>query len=297
MRYARIILFFVLAAVMSCYARTVQLLYLTDDKTGFFLADSRTIALLVSLFIFIVTAVAAGFSTQTRRSVRGAAKGNIYLTISSFLLSLALVYDVYFVEYQIPNRFAPLCTSLFGYISATVLIIFALSPYIRLFKQISKLIYIVLPVFFLFKLIAMFSQYATLSVVADNVIMLLALCATLMFFLFMLKLECKFLEGRNAAVFFPIAVVTSILSLVSSVPPCITLLVKDAEHLKPNQQSLVLMGAVFIFSTVYMFSVYNRRKTVIKKAGTTERLHIDQTYSQLNSQFISFVPRESEDNS
>ncbi len=294
MKYSRIILFYVIAAVMTVYVRTAQLLYLTEAESGFFYADSRAIAAVLSLFMVIATSVSVGLSTQTRRTAQGAPKKSIPLSVAALLLSGATLYDVLFVEYVTNQTLFVMLTDLFGILSSMALLLFAVRPFVKMLDKIHKLFYIVLPLYFMFKLITVFTVYATVSVIAANVVTLLFLCAALLFFLFMLKLESGIAAGRSACALFPISIAASIISACAFIPQIVVLAAEKPELIHDDPQGIVLAAGFTVFCCTYMFALFSK-KNIIKNHRGTKRLAVDTTYTEMSSQFVSFVPRDSHD--
>lgn len=279
---------------MTVYVRTAQLLYLTDAESGFFTADSKAIAAVLSLFMVVATSISVGLSTQTRRTAQGAPKKSVVLSASAFCLSFAMLYDVLFVEYVTNQTLFIMLTDLFGILSSLALLLFAIRPYIKVFDKINKLVYIVLPLFFMFKLITVFTVYATVSVIAANVVTLLFLCAALLFFLFLLKLECGIAAGRSACALFPISIASSIISACAFIPQIVLLATDNRHLLHDDPHSIVLAACFTLFCCTYMFSLFCK-KNIVKNHRGTKRLAVDTTYTEMSSQFVSFVPRDSHD--
>lgn len=296
MRYTRIILFYVLCALAVVYARLAQMQYLTEPSSGFFTADGTIAAFLIVGFMVLALGALVALSLMTRRAPSVAPTSSVLLTVSSLVLAVAVLYDVTFVSY-ITNAFVFVAlTKLCGILSAASLMLYALRDKIPVLGGISALVFISLPLFFMFKLISIFTVYATVSVIASNVITLAFLCSALLFFLYFVKIENSVMVGRSAYAIFPVGMVASIVAMCCVVPQAVLFVLGKNTLVHEDPHGMVLAAAFAFFCCVYIFSLYSRKNLVHHKRKT-HPLAVDTTYHDMSSDFYSgIVHNDQEEN-
>ncbi len=288
MRYTRIILFYVLAAVAVIYARFAQMRYLTEEGSGFFTADGTIAAFALVGFMVIALAACAVISLMTRRAPSAAPADSKLLAVAALLLAVGILYDITFVNY-ITNAFVFVAlTKLCGLLSAATLMIYALRGIIPLFKRVPQLVFISLPLFFMFKLISVFTVYATISVIASNVVTIVFLCSSLLFFLYLVKIENSVMAGRSSYAIFPVGMIASVAALCCVVPQAALYIEGKASlvHDDPNGMPLALTFA--FFCCAYIFSLYSRKNLVHHKRKT-HPLAVDTTYHDMSGDFYAGI--------
>lgn len=287
MKHARIVLFYIIAAIAVLYARTAQLLYLTEADSGFFKSDNTLAATAVTAFMVLATAATGFIAMMSRRAPKGAPELSPPLMVGYFVLAMAFIYESFFVDYVTNATLFVLLTRFFAFASAVSCLLFAFRPLFgtSLGKKISILT--LCPVFFfLFKLVSVFTVYATISVIVSNVFYLLFLCFALLFFLLFTKTECNIEPTRSMISIFPISLVTSIVSLCCVIPQCITLLLGKSNLVHDNPHDFVCCLAVAVFSIIYSMSLYSK-KNLANRKRKTHPLKVGETYKDLSSQFYT----------
>ena len=293
MRYTRIVLFYVLCALAVVYARLAQMQYLTEPGSGFFTADGTIAAFLLVGFMVLALGALVVLSLMTRRAPSAAPAGSTLLSISAIVLSVAVLYDVTFVSY-ITNAFLFVAlTKLCGLVSAASLLFYALRSKFAFLNRVSSLVYISLPLFFMFKLISIFTVYATVSVIASNVVTIAFLCSALLFFLYFVKIENSVMAGRSSYAIFPVGMIASIISLCCFVPHVVLFYIGKGSLVHDNPHGMVLAAAFAFFCCVYIFSLYSRKNLVHHKRKT-HPLAVDTTYHDMSSHFYSGIMPEDE---
>lgn len=280
-------MFYIIATIAVLYARTSQLLYLTETDSGFFKSDNILAATAVTVFIVLATAATGFVAMMSRRAPKGAPELSPPLLVGYLALAVAFVYESLFVDYVTNAALFVLLTKFFAVASALGCLLFAFRPLFGDAVQKKLSIFSLCPVFFfLFKLVSVFTVYATISVIISNVFYLLFLCSSLLFFLLFAKTECEIEPIRSMIALFPISLVTSIISLCCVVPQCIMLLLEKNNLVHDNPHDFVCCLAVAVFSIIYSMSLYSKNNLANRKRKT-HPLKVNESYKDLSSQFIT----------
>ena len=96
MKLNKIMLFFWLALPASVLMRFFQLFFTIEEKTGFFTDISGNNGLILLILIFIFCSAAAIFASFTYSRPEKPPRINVYLTISSILLTISILHQVFF---------------------------------------------------------------------------------------------------------------------------------------------------------------------------------------------------------
>ena len=285
MKHSKFLLFFIISAVLAVYARTAQILYLTEEKTGFFSADSALAALLLSVFIGICVASVAALAFFSRRTPKGAPRKTTSLCVLAGILSLSMLYESFFVSYISKATVLLLLTRLFAVLSATVFMLYALSPFMNE-KKLPQIIFAV-PVFLLiFKTVCVFTVYATVSTIADNIFYLCFLCGAILCFLFFAKIENGVLIGKSSYYMLPSVSAFLIVSLCCFVPQLTALIFGGADKLHCDYRNFPFVIASTAFFAVYAHMLYKRDNLKMHKRRT-RTLKGFGTYDDYDSQFVT----------
>ncbi len=252
----RVCLFYVAAALMSVYARCAQILYLTEENSGFFQNESRSLAVALSVFIVLAVAASAAVAFFDNRTPKRCEKNDALSVLSSVLLALAFLYEFLFMKYVTDSTLFVVLTNIFALLSAVSLLLLPLRTRFGGFSKYFALLYAAPLLFFLFKLICVFTVYSTVSVIAANVFYLAFLSAALVFFLYIAKLE-NGIEVKPAAL-LPLGIICSISAFCCFVPQLIAFALSKPTLVHANPHGLFLSAAVALYSTVYSFRMFKK---------------------------------------
>lgn len=286
MKFSRIVFFLALASLSAIYARITQLLYLTEEKTGFFLPDNKTVAIALSAFIMVVICAAAIMTCFTRRNPAGAPDKSLLSRIGAAVLAVACLYEAIFVNYLSGATMVILLTRLSAVAASAALSLYVARFYVPAAQKLHKLFYLPILVFFVMKLICTFTVYATVSVIADNVFHIAFMCFALIFMLTLLKLENGIMFGRSAYRLFPLAAITFILGTCCSIPQAVLLVLGKSALVHIETDSLLLPAATAFFAMSYTLALYGK-KNIVRRKRNTPKLESNTSYHEMSGQFVS----------
>ncbi len=286
MKHTRILFFIVLATAAAVYARTAQILYLTEPGTGFFDPAGTAGAVALLLFIAFCLVSAAVISSFTRRNPSGAPTHSVAAIIGAAALAIAGFYDAFFVNYVSGASIVILLTRICAVLSSLSLMLYIFRFFIPQLSKVSKMFYLPVLFFFMLKLISTFTVYSTVSVIADNVFHIAFLCCAMIFALFFLKLENGIRPGHSAYRLFPLGAMTVILSACCVIPVIVAFVLGQQARIHTDPNALVFPAGVGVFAACYVLALY-KKKNIIRRKRNTPRLESNTSYHEMSGQFVS----------
>ncbi len=259
MKHSRVLWFFLVSLVMTLYARTVQIMYLTEESSGFFYSSNMTEALLLCGFIAVFVIAPAAVAAFVSKKPSDMPIPNFWLSASYVLLAGATLYEALFVKHSTENNVISVLSVGFAALSALCLLLQTIRPFFSGVDNFFALSFVFPVLFLLFKLCSTFMVYATVSVIASNVFYLMFLCAALIFFFAVAKQQNAVSQNRPRRI-LPFAFATCTLGLCCVVPQSIAFLFGKTEFSHDNPQNFVLCTAISVFAIVYSFSLYKKEK-------------------------------------
>lgn len=269
MKHAGIILFYVVAVIAAVYARTVQILYLTEENSGLFIPGAESAAIALAVFIVLAVAAACFISCLSARVPKGSPKGTPVISAAYVLFAAACLFECLCVDYYAASYFLAMLTRLFAALSSLCLLLGAFSKRFVSANGAVRTVLLVPVAFLLLKLVSVFTAYAAVSVVASNVFYLAFLAGATVYMLLMAKFENGITPRRSSYSLLPATVFVTAAACCCVVPWIITAMLGRSELLHDRPDSLVLCAAFAVFANVYTFSVY-RRENLLEEDAASE---------------------------
>ena len=285
MKHTRIIFFYIIAALAAVYARTAQVLYLTEEGSGFFTAEGKNAAIALTVFIVLATAAACFVSFLSKRTPKKPPEYNNAIIIAYVLLALAFVFEGVFVTYATSAVLFVAATRVFAVVSAFCILLKAFGKHVKNGTEALKLTLVLPVVFLVFKTVSVFTVYASISVIAGNVFYLAFLAGATVFFLLLAKFENGVMPRRSSYALFPATVFVTVSAACCVIPFASALVLGQRDLLHEDPENFVLCIALAVFANVYTFTTYNR-KNLLKRRQKTRKLEVEDTYTVLGNQFL-----------
>lgn len=235
------------AVVCAVILRIIQINFVVDAKTGFFLSEFYGFGIAMSVTIFVFVIAAAVFSGVTIRQIPSTVKlipkG---FAICNFIMALAVVYESFFAQVggSIP-AWQVLLQIVFGFLSAAVFVINGLSAFTEI--KINPMANLAHVLFWLVRLIIVFSSYLSVSVISENIFEMAALCLALVYFLNLAKMQNDVSFAKNAGKLMPVSTATFMLCAVYSLPQIILMLTGREELLHTQNVTYVTDLCLLIY--------------------------------------------------
>lgn len=187
MKFNKIMFFFAIGLPISIILRIMQIIFTIDFESGFYFENIAAYGKGITVVIALVCVLAAFFAHQSYRSPEAPPKDNVWLSVSSVMLGLALIYEVFT---EIFSSMTPLWQAavikLFGIVTAFYFIFFAVKGKIKF--NISPLVHIIPAVYFILRTMLTFITISSLALISDNIFIMSAYCTSLLFFINFAKL-------------------------------------------------------------------------------------------------------------
>lgn len=268
---------FAISALAGIAVRLLMLLFTIDPISGFL----KTEYALPNLFIIIVLVVTFIVAFVTPLTIKTKSKdavtiNNLPIFISLVFIAAAIVFETFFSgiikDINFIQAFVHVILTIASAVSLLGVAVFKLSG--RPYPPIISLVPIL---FWIMRLIIVFTGFATISTISDTVIETLQMCLTLGVFLFFAKAESG-LSAKHYKLFAATALACGIVSLTGSIPRAIIGMMHLLEKLsladflpdalkfmteQPTHMNLIPFTtgiAVAFFSVVFAYSLLSQIK-------------------------------------
>ncbi len=244
---------FLIVSLLFCITiRTFELIYMVDSQTGFFRPEFRAIGIGAMVVILATVAVVSAFSAAAFRTPRQSPEINLPMSLASIALSVLTVYSLAFLPNFIQNSpFQKKTTMLFGILFALFFLIYSFKS-IKNFK-IPSIAYAVPVIFWIFKLMGIFTEISAISLITENVFNVLSGCAILVFMLEFSRFECFGKKDHNPTLLAS-GIAASMLCILASVPPLCAAVVLGVDNIHENNVNIFTLLFTALFIMVFIFS-------------------------------------------
>lgn len=248
----RFVVIGILGAFCAIIVRVIQVLFITEGDTGFFKKGYHSIGLAASLFVLFIILTAAIYACFIPKRKIMPHKTTFYLAISEFLLAAAIVYEAIFSQIgrNVPS-WQIFLQMVFGLLSAGTFVLDGLSFFTE--KKVSPTLSICHILFWLVRVIIVFSSYITVSVVNENVFELTALCVSLVFFLNISKFQ-NAVGKVNLRSLTCLGSTAFIACIVCSVPQIIALIVSGQPYFTFRGVNFIIDAVLALYIVCYYFT-------------------------------------------
>ncbi len=214
MQYKRVIMFFLVALPLSIIMRLLQLKYVIDAKTGFFLPQFNIFGYAILIIFFVVAFMFALFSFTTHRSPEHTPKHSIPLCVFSFIAAFGIFCKTFLSN--IPLSAQTLLLNISALLAIAFFIAFGLKKYFDF--KLPEFTYIFPCIYFIFDIIREFTAVSSLSVISDNILLIASLCSMMIFSLQFAKLYNSVDREYNFRKLLASGLVSSLFCFVQSIP-------------------------------------------------------------------------------
>lgn len=265
MKYRHITSFFAVAAVAVVALRLFQMVYVIDHTTGFADAYNETENLLVMIFMLALIAVATTFAVFALRKPIKMPTVNPLLSICSLGLGASIFYELHTATYamRIPAWQIALLDAL-GLIAAIFFAVYALKV---LFNFRISGLFFALPVLYgIVELIYIFTSISEITMISDNLLLLITKCATLVFLLQMAKAANGLSTVNSYKVLLSTGIAAALLSFATAIGPLLAPFAdKTLLELHKPVCSYITITVMGLFITVFVFSCFSEKNLFAKK--------------------------------
>lgn len=265
MKYRHITSFFAVAAVAVVALRLFHVIYVIDAENGFVRPYFGEENILVMAFVLLLITAATVMSAFALRKPIKMPTVNPLLSICSLGLGVSIFFELHNKEYamRVPQWQIALLDAL-GLITAIFFAVYAIKVLFNF--KISGLFFAFPVLYGIVELIYIFSSVSEISMISDNLLLLMTKCATLLFLLQMAKVANGLSTVNSYRVLLSTGVAAALLSFATSVAPLTAPFVKntvlEVYEVVSSNVTVLVMGA---FITVFVFSCFSEKNLFSKK--------------------------------
>ncbi len=255
MKYRNILTVFLVSLILSLGLRTYEIVALTDSVTGFVENEYAVIAsVLTGVIVLSAIAVAVCAYTVKRNPVK-LPKTSIALSIASFLLAFGMLFDianVYFSSH-VPAWQATL-VNISGIVSVLFFVCYGVTAFVSF--HLPRALFIAPVIFWLFKLVCVFTSISSISLLTDYAFMMISICATLLFMFEFSKIANKIDLKSTYKKTLVMGLIAAFFSFLTVVPELLARVFGAKTIFREGGADAVvyLLSAVFI--TVFIMNMF-----------------------------------------
>lgn len=224
-KYIMLLSSFCLAACIVF--RFVHLAYAVDASTGFFYDSYKAIGYGLFVAIAAILLLVAVFSNTVRRKPEKQPKVNSYLGCASIFMGISIGYEI--INETFVNAIQVwqiVLLDLSGILAAIFFIVYGLKMFIDF--NVPEMLTIIAPIYFIIRLICIFTTVSSLSLISDTVVTVLCQSLALVFMLNFAKILNYMDDRKIFRKLLTTGLCASIICLADSIPRiCLSLLKPD----------------------------------------------------------------------
>lgn len=292
------------ATVCAAVLRFIQLEFMTEPTTGFFYREYETFATVISVIILAVCVIVTVASAAVGKQPRMDAPQNKIFALGNFLMAAAVVYESLFSKVgEVVPSWQVLSQMVLGLVCAVLFFFHGLSAFRDI--KIPPMSDIAFVAFWLIRVMVVFSNYVSVSAIAENVYELAALCTSLVFFLNAAKMRNGVKQDNNYPALLALTALAFICCFTYSVPQIVYMIVNGVSAHNGSAAGFTDLALSF-YLTGFAVRFFAKDKTA-KQSGQAEQLSMfsdgEESPSQLeeetrdyDSEFVFDIePEDGED--
>lgn len=245
---------FVLCIITGATLRSIMMLYTVDSVSGFIKPEYANPATLIIGFLVFAAALVFISSLLLKINKELTPQVNsLPFSVACVIMSAAIIYETFFTEFlDKASSFQQMLQYLFAAASAVSLLFVAFCKLTR--RDFGPIITVAPVVFWIMRLIVVFTEFSTISTISDTVIETVVICLAVITFSNYAKIECN-MKTKYISVFFATALLCAYVSAVGSIPRIVTYLLSVGEAMHLNTVPLFTSLATAFFSAAFGFTL------------------------------------------
>lgn len=255
MQYKRVIMFFLVLLPISLVLRFLQLNYIVDAKTGFFLPEFQVFGYSILAFFFLVALMFVVFAFISHRSPDHTPEPSIVLSIASFVAAFGVFSETFLIGVAFSAQ--TILLNISALLTIAFFIAFGLKRFFHL--ELPSFAYLLPCIYFIFDIIREFTTISALSVISDNILLIAALCSLMVFSLQFAKLYNKVDSEYNFRKLLSSGLVSSLFCFVQSVPYFIFNIISPTDNTHISFGSNLALFCIGCFVIVFIASHFSRK--------------------------------------
>lgn len=255
-------LYFALTSLATVAFRLFLLLFSIDSTSGFLKEGYWGISIFMLILIFLALAFVFILSLRTKDIIflKPTSPSN-YSKIVSFLFAVSILFEIMLspLASLLPDllRFADLVLGALAFLA-----ILLSAFYKELNFKYNPIFSVVILVFFIVRLISVFTVFSAFSMIIDIVFELAALCGMLVGFLCYSKCENFELKKNKRQLYFATTLFSSALGITASLPKVLLNLTGNADYIHINGVPMYSVFFASIFLLLYAIESFKENEDI-----------------------------------
>jgi hypothetical protein len=248
-------LYFFSSAAFAVVLRILLLSFAIDSESGFIKSEYALMAGIMLAVIIALALLCFIFGHITKATVKSSLPKSVAFKVISLLLGAVILYDSIFstMDYAL----SPWQKSL-EFIAAIIASVALISYIVMDAMKIEYPRYITIApiIFWLLRLVIVFTSFSSLANIVDNIFELSALCLILLSSLQISKMICIETEEKKQTKNFALLLTTSFVCFATSLPRAIVSISGYADMLHRNNLPIMTTLLAGCYFTAYVISCY-----------------------------------------
>lgn len=217
-------LVFAFSVLIGVTLRTFMLAFTVEYKSGFIKSQYTFLVVFMTILMLIAAALVFFCSYyQKRKNLKLPVSSNVISGVAEAVMAVAILYEAFFssiLSYISGIQFT--LHKVASLVSAAALIYMCVCRFTK--NQFPKIITLIPVVFWIIRVITVFTEFATLATVTDTVFETVSMCLALVAFLNFSKQQCG-IEVKSEKLNFAIYMLCGYFCALSSIPRFICYLI------------------------------------------------------------------------
>ncbi len=258
MKYKKILLFFGIALPASVLMRFLQLMFTVDEKTGFFRSEYKETGYYLLILIIICSAVTAALCFTSHRNPSRPPEKCLPLAVVSFITAIVTGAEMFSESFAgTVMQWQSTLLMLAGIAAIAFFAAYGVSL-ISDFK-LPPIAVAVPVIYFIIKIICVFTSVSSLALITDNVLFLAAYCTLLLFFLSFGKLYNGIDKEYNFRKLQATGFASAVLCLAQGLPHIIFNLINGNNYRHTSNISNIALIIYGIFAAAFTLSYFSMK--------------------------------------
>ena len=262
MEFKNLLFFFLITLPVCILARFLQLIYIEDPTTGFFNIGYEFLGYFLIALIIIACAVNVLLSFTAYKRPPRAPRMGIVTGICSLALGVSIGFEILTETFTQSIRIWQIVTlDILGIFAAVFFLLYGLKMIIN--YPLPKIFFIVPALYWIMRLICIFTSISAISLIVDNFITLASHCLTLIFMANFAKLNNDIDDNRLFRKLIATGFCSVIFCAVDALPRIIFSLIGKESYIHSGVSFVptVLLSGIFIISFFCSYFSKNNFKT------------------------------------
>ena len=272
--FKKFIPLFLVSVICAVFLRVMQITQMTEPNNGFFYRGYESIGNIVTIGIFVIAAICVIYAALCKKSDINPIVITKPFAIIHFVMAAAILYETFASTFGgTIYAWQALFQMVFGLIAA---IIFAYRGYAAFTgTEVNPMLSVSYLLFWLIRVIIVFSSSIAVPSVAENIFEMAALCTALIFFLNSSSFENEVNAERTAKRILPSAVAAVVMGAVYSVSQLWVVIIGKESLLHAQKATFFTNGVLIVYILYYVVLCFkNKAEETVTETAEDENKEI-----------------------